>query len=68
MCTPVTCTADDGKVYSGGDQWEDEDGKTCTCSAEGITCVCGDDSLVCPGGTTKWTEPNTCLSKCIRRE
>ena len=66
MCTPVTCIAEDGKVYSGGDQWEDDDGLTCTCSAEGIDCVCG--PIDCPGGTTKWTEPGTCISKCIPRK
>ena len=66
MCTPITCTDVDGKVHSGGSTWTNDDGKTCTCSAEGIECVCGDETLTCPGGQEIWTEPGTCLSKCIR--
>ncbi|XP_063676128.1 uncharacterized protein LOC134812573 [Bolinopsis microptera] len=66
VCTPISCTAEDGTTYSGGEQWPGEDGKTCTCSEAGINCACGDDTLVCPGGTVKWTDPEECESKCIK--
>ena len=66
VCTPISCTAEDGTVHSGGEQWAGEDGKTCSCSEAGISCVCGDDTLVCPGGTEKWIDPEECESKCIK--
>ena len=67
LCAPFTCTADDGTVYSGGDSWEGEDGKTCSCTESGIVCVCGDEGLNC-GGLEKWVDPDTCEAKCIRRK
>ena len=66
VCSPFTCTADDGTVYSGGDSWENDDGRTCTCKETGISCACGDDSVTCDGGLEKWVDPDTCEVKCIR--
>ena len=65
-CESISCTAEDGTVHSGGEQWSGENGKTCTCSEAGINCVCGDETLVCTGGTEKWTNPQDCKSTCIK--
>ena len=41
--------------------------KICTCKADGsFACACPADNLICSGGSSKWTDDETCDSKCVK--
>ncbi|KAL5268608.1 hypothetical protein ACHWQZ_G002453 [Mnemiopsis leidyi] len=62
------CVDTEGNGYQAGQGYTDDlnPQKTCTCIQDGsFVCGCPADNAVCPGGTSRWTDEETCESRCI---
>jgi len=62
----IICVDSDGKEWRGGESYETEDGKTCSCGGRGMVCRCEGEDISCPTGSYKWTDQDTCQAQCIK--
>ena len=64
----LVCVDSEGKEWRGGDSYVTTNGRICTCGFRGMVCKCEGEDIVCPAGTTKWTDQETCVAKCIKHD